>query len=241
VKSAGVTLKLGKCMFAAPEVPYLGYIVGQEGINVDSTKISSFLAASTPRTKTRIRIFLGMCGVYSRFIPHYSHISYALTKYMKDDVTEPFQLDTAGMEAHNYLKIRITSARILALPRAAGLFVIEADASASASQLGVQLLQEQLENSFRPIGYWSRQCSSAECNYIPNEREALVESGCVTLQSLVLSLSIICKDLWKILHDIKTSVSTDINTSVLTEWNYERNSYKPYVTTREIPRITHHV
>ena len=33
----------------------------------------------------------------------------------------------------------------------------------------------------------------------------------------------------------------DINTSVLTEWNYERISYKPYVTTREILRITHHV
>jgi hypothetical protein len=59
----------------------------------------------------------------------------------------------------------------------------------------------------------------------------LVESGCVTLQSLVLSISIICKDLWKLLHDI--------NTSVLTEWNYERISYKPYVTKREIPRINH--
>jgi hypothetical protein len=40
-----------------------------------------------------------------------------------------------------------------------------------------------------------------------------VESGCVTLQSLVLSISIMCKDLWKLLHDI--------NTSVLTEWKYE--------------------
>jgi hypothetical protein len=60
-----------------------------------------------------------------------------------------------------------------------------------------------------------------------------VESGCVTLQLLIFSISIMCKDLWKLLHDI--------NTSVLTEWNYERISYKLYVTTREIPRITHHV
>jgi hypothetical protein len=69
----------------------------------------------------------------------------------------------------------------------------------------------------------------------------IVESGCVTLQSLVLSISIMCKDLWKLFHDINTSVLTDIDTSVLNEWNYERISYKPYVTTREIPRITHHV
>jgi hypothetical protein len=46
----------------------------------------------------------------------------------------------------------------------------------------------------------------------------VVESGCVTVQSLVLSISIMCKDLWKLLHDI--------NTSVLNEWNHERISYK---------------
>jgi hypothetical protein len=60
-----------------------------------------------------------------------------------------------------------------------------------------------------------------------------VESGCVTLQSLVLSIRIMCKDLWKLLHDIYTSV--------LTEWNYESISYKPYLTRREMRRITHHV
>jgi hypothetical protein len=30
----------------------------------------------------------------------------------------------------------------------------------------------------------------------------IVESGCVKLQSLVLSIRIMCKDLWKLLHDI---------------------------------------
>jgi hypothetical protein len=61
----------------------------------------------------------------------------------------------------------------------------------------------------------------------------LVESGCVTLQSLVLSIRIMCKNLWKLLHDIYTLV--------LTEWNYESISYNPYLTRREMPRITHHV
>jgi hypothetical protein len=53
-----------------------------------------------------------------------------------------------------------------------------------------------------------------------------VKPVCVTLQSLVLSIRKLCTDLWKILHDN--------NNSVLTEWNYERISYKPYVTTREV-------
>jgi hypothetical protein len=60
-----------------------------------------------------------------------------------------------------------------------------------------------------------------------------VESGCVTLQSLVLSIRIMCKDLWKLLHDNYHSV--------LTEWDYESIRYKPYLTRREMPRITQHV
>jgi hypothetical protein len=63
--------------------------------------------------------------------------------------------------------------------------------------------------------------------------DKVVESGCLTLQSLGLSIRIMCKDLWKLLHDIYTSV--------LTEWNNESISYKPYLTKREMPRITHHV
>jgi hypothetical protein len=57
-----------------------------------------------------------------------------------------------------------------------------------------------------------------------------VESGCVTF---VLSMRVMCKDLWKLLHDI--------HTSVLTEWNNESISHKPYLTRRKTPRITHHV
>jgi hypothetical protein len=55
----------------------------------------------------------------------------------------------------------------------------------------------------------------------------------VTLQTLVLSIRIMCKDLSKPLHDIRTSV--------LTEWDYESIGYKSYLTRREMPRITHHV
>jgi RNase H-like domain found in reverse transcriptase len=82
-----------------------------------------------------------------------------------------FVLDSDAIQAQRDLKTSITSAPILALPRATGLYFLEADAF--ASQLGVQLLQEQPDRSFRPVGFWSRQCNQAECNYSPTEREAL--------------------------------------------------------------------
>jgi hypothetical protein len=91
----------------------------------------------------------------------------------------------------------------------------------------------------RPSELEDKRCSQPARRYVAYGRdstpqdccEALsAESGCMTLQLPVLGIRVTCKDLWKLLHDIYTSV--------LTEWNYENNSYKPYLTTREMPRIT---
>jgi RNase H-like domain found in reverse transcriptase len=146
-------LSLDKCRFAAPEVTYLGYIVGREGLRVDKSKIYSLQAAVTPQTKTGIRRLLGMCGVYRRFIPVYAKFAVAFTRYLKDDIPDSLELDDVAVLAHSKLKEIITTAPILALPCPQGLYVLESDAS--AAQLGVQLLQQQPNESLRPIGFKS--------------------------------------------------------------------------------------
>jgi RNase H-like domain found in reverse transcriptase len=109
--------------------------------------------------------------VYRCFIPGYPKVAVALTRYLKDDIPDSFELDDAAILAHSKLNENITTAPILALPRPQGLYVLEADAS--AAHLGVKLLQQQPDESLRPIGFWSRQCTATECNYSPTEREAL--------------------------------------------------------------------
>jgi RNase H-like domain found in reverse transcriptase len=163
LKSASVTLKLSKCTFAGAEVSYLGYLVGRDGLRVDPSKTAALQAATPPNTNTGIRRFLRMCGVYRRFTPGYSNIASSLTKYLQDNVADQFDLDADGLNSHSDLKACITTAPILSLPWSSGLYVLEADAS--ASQLRAQLLQEQPDKTFRPIGFWSRQCNQAERNY----------------------------------------------------------------------------
>ncbi len=72
-------LKLKKCSFAAPEVGYLGHIVGNDGIRVDPEKVQklkmSFPDERPPRDKTEVLRFLGMCGFYSKFIHGYSDLA----------------------------------------------------------------------------------------------------------------------------------------------------------------------
>ena len=91
--------------------------------------------------------------------------------FLKENVEDPFELDESGRSAHAALKEALVSAPVLALPQVKGTFILETDAS--ASQLGAQLIQEQVDSTFRPVGFWSRQCNTAECNYSPTEREAL--------------------------------------------------------------------
>jgi RNase H-like domain found in reverse transcriptase len=95
-----------------------------------------------------------MCGLYRRFIPRYAKFAVAFTRYLKDDIPDSFELDDVAVLAHSKRKEIITTAPILALPRPQGLYVLESDAS--AAQLGVQLLQQQPDESLRPIGFWSR-------------------------------------------------------------------------------------
>jgi hypothetical protein len=60
LNETGVSLKLSKCSFAALKVHYLGYKVGRNGLQVDESKVEAVLRANPPKTKTGLRLFLGM-------------------------------------------------------------------------------------------------------------------------------------------------------------------------------------
>jgi RNase H-like domain found in reverse transcriptase len=132
----------------------LGFIVGREGLQIDETKTEALRKALPPRTKTELRRFLGMTGFYRKFIPNYARVAAPLNRFLKADVSEDFELDEAALSSHRSLKEAIICAPVLALPKREGSFVLEADAS--ATQLGVVLLQQQEDGKFKPIGHWSR-------------------------------------------------------------------------------------
>ena len=75
LKSAGVSLKIPKCKFAAAQVKYLGFKVGRTGIEVDEDKIAAVRQAVPPSNKDGLRRFLGMTGFYRRFIPDYAKVA----------------------------------------------------------------------------------------------------------------------------------------------------------------------
>lgn len=67
--------KRSKCMFAEPQVHYLGHVISATRVSVDNDKITAILDWPPPTTTTRLRGFLGLTGYYHRFVRNYASIA----------------------------------------------------------------------------------------------------------------------------------------------------------------------
>ncbi|GKB94854.1 putative reverse transcriptase domain-containing protein [Tanacetum coccineum] len=110
-----------------------------EGIHVDPAKIESIKDWASPRTPIKIRQFLGLAGYYRRFIKGFSNIAKPMTKLTQKNVK--FDWSEKEEAAFLFLKQRLCSAPILALPEGSENFVVYCDASRKG--LGVVLMQKE--------------------------------------------------------------------------------------------------
>ncbi|XP_028223682.1 uncharacterized protein LOC114405278 [Glycine soja] len=139
-------LKLSKCLFAQPEVEYLGHLVSYKGVQPVTAKLDAIAQWPQPRTVRALRGFLGLAGFYRRFIHGYATIAAPL---VKATTVEPLQWTSSTQTAFETLKQALTSAPVLTLPNFQLPFTIETDASAIG--MGAVLSQQG-----HPIAYFSK-------------------------------------------------------------------------------------
>ena len=99
--------KMSKCVFAAPQVEYLGHIISYAGVATDPAKVSTVRDWPLPKTITQLRSFLGMAGYYRRFVPNYGLICRPLHNILKKN---SFHWTEEQTEAFNLLKQKLTTA-----------------------------------------------------------------------------------------------------------------------------------
>jgi len=113
-----------------------------------------------------------MCNVYRRFVKAYAQVARPLAAMTSSERPDRWGSPSdEALGAFEELKRRLTEAPILALPRRYGAYTLDTDES--AGQVGAVLLQEQPDQSTRPVGYWSRSLNVDERNYRTTERECL--------------------------------------------------------------------
>jgi hypothetical protein len=69
---------------------YLGFFVGRDGSKVVVSMLEAIRKALASKSKTQIGQFLGMTGVYLRFISGYANMASAITRYVQKELDEEF-------------------------------------------------------------------------------------------------------------------------------------------------------
>ncbi|KAH0611235.1 uncharacterized protein H6S33_011662 [Morchella sextelata] len=165
----GVLLKPEKCEFHTQSTTYLGLIIEPNGIKMDPRKVETVKNWTVPKTVKDVQAFLGFANFYRRFIRGFSELASPLNRLTRKDIS--FGWTPEAQTAFNALKEAFTTAPILTHVDPEKEITVETDASDYVSA-GV-LSQYDDNGTLRPVAYFSKKHSPAECNYEIYDKELL--------------------------------------------------------------------
>ena len=118
LRSYGLQLKSSKCQLFQSSVPFLGHVVGRDGLQCDPRKIADVTGWPVPDCLKRVRQFLGFVGYYRRFIPNFADLAEPLVALTGKDV--PFVWRPACEDSFSKLRDAMVRSPILAFPTESG-------------------------------------------------------------------------------------------------------------------------
>ena len=119
------------------EIVFLGHVLSDEGIKVDSNKIVAVTKWLSPKTITSLWGFISLTGYYIRFVWNYTHIMVPLTSLLKKDA---FKWNDEAEACFRRLKLLMTYASVLSATYLSKTIFLECDASWVG--LGVVIMQD---------------------------------------------------------------------------------------------------
>ena len=187
----GLFLQASKCQFGVEELEFLGHLVNKEGIKTVPKKVEAIRDYPEPiGAKDPVQAmerFLGMYVFYHRFVPNAAELLRPLYDAMVQDVspggntksstvTKPrrpkkrlvWSQDTS--EAFSQAKNAMVRATQLSHPVVGAKLAVTTDASDTA--IGA-VLEQFVEGSWQPLGFFSRKLRGAQLRYSAYDRELL--------------------------------------------------------------------
>lgn len=173
LREYGLIINEGKCNFAKQEVKFLGHMVSKDAIRPLPAKVDAIDNFTKPVTRNELRRFLGMLNFYRRFLPNAAQIQLPLQILLgpckKNDRTK-IEWDGAAEAAFIGCKTMLREATMLAHPAPSALLAIMCDASDTG--IGA-VLQQWVDGSWQPLGFFSRKLTDTEKRYSTYDRELL--------------------------------------------------------------------
>ena len=162
-------LKPTKCEFKKTKIEYLGMVITEGKITMDSVKVKGIRDWPAPTTVKEVRSFLGFGNFYRKFISKFSELAAPLNELLKKDKT--FDWTPECQVSFDTLKQWFTAEPVLMMPDQSRPFQIEADTSKYAS--GAVLTQMDSNGDRHPVAYFLKTFNDTERNYEIYDRELL--------------------------------------------------------------------
>ena len=170
IKIAGLKINPEKCRLLQQEIRFLGHIINNEGVKVDSEKIESIVTFQRPNCIKKLRSFLGLCNYYRKFIKDYAKYARLLESLCGSN-KETLMWSDSYEEAFIQLKNSLSKAPVLVYPNFKEEFILDTDASFDT--IGAVLSQRDKEGNERVIAYGSHSMSKHEMGYCITRKELL--------------------------------------------------------------------
>ena len=161
--------KAKKCEFQKQKIKYLGLVVQEGELAMDSAKLKGILEWPTPKTAKEVQSFLGFGNFYRWFIKNFSHLAHPFNDLLKKD--KKFIWSNKCQESFDLLKKCFTEEPVLMMPDHTRPFQIQVDSLLVAT--GGILMQMDTNRDHHPCAYLSKSLTKEQRNYDTGNRELL--------------------------------------------------------------------
>ena len=171
-KEFGVIINPTKCEFGANQLTCLGHHVTAQGSNHSQIRYKLYSSSYSPHaTQQKLWEFLGLINFYHRFIPHCADILKPIHNLLTNNKAKQLLTwDEKTLKAFNDIKQAMADAFLLAYYQPDAPTNIMTDASSNG--VGA-VLQQQVNDAWRPIAFFSKTLKPRETKYSTFDRELL--------------------------------------------------------------------
>ena len=168
----GIIINPNKCVFGVSALDFLGHHIDKHGITPLPEKVQAVRDFPQPTSQRQLRQFIGLVNFYHRFLPHCAQLMQPLHALLSKGKAKSQSLTwtDAALTAFNSTKEALANASMLSYPQSDAPTWLMTDASDTA--VGA-VLQQNINNTWRPISFFSRKMTPAETRYSTFDRELL--------------------------------------------------------------------
>ncbi len=167
---ADLQMNINKCEFHVQEIIFLELLIFIEELKMNSRKIQAVVKWSILNNLTQIQSFIDFCNFYRRFIKNFSKIVHSMIQLIQKKII--FEWNETCQTAFNHMKRCMTESSMLRHFDQTHKTILKTD---SFNYVNDEVLsQYDDEEVLHLIAFYSKNMSSAECNYKIYDKKLLI-------------------------------------------------------------------